>query len=169
MKKNLKHIVRESIDKVLNEKTYWEYDDNNIYEYPEEYNGWDKSKRKYKAYNMFDSDHTKEALSQTDFADDHEYYGPGYKFTRGLNYINVEHGRSEDIHNKFDKDQARMRNNQKAADKRWQKSADSRPLHSKNSANRDIMDMDRKKNGTEQISESQINRVVSRVVESILG
>lgn len=66
---------------------------------------------------------------------------------------------SNRMHKDLEDMNKKERNNMRRADKRWQKSADSRPLHRKGAAQRDLMD---------DVNEGIVRRMIREAVKSVL-
>lgn len=157
---DLHKIVKESVNRILSEARYaWDLTDNGVDEFNMDVNGFPTPEtarrynsdegdvgRKIDMARRMGQDHASENDWRRDYKDD-TYYNTHDTKRNARNY--VEHGKyypygfatrvfddnAEDDLNAFNKAE---RQKQAAADRRWMKAADSRPLYKKNSPNNDI-------------------------------
>lgn len=148
----LHRVIRESVNKILNE--VWDVDDEGIIDYDEFGRAKNRSYADVIGIKRGTPSDVAVSLSKTPykdkraqtnipdymlepnkFADDRgKYLRPSDWFVRGAD------GVKDDEFVDFDRkaNNPRANKNQTAADMRWMKSADSRPLYRKNSPNNDI-------------------------------
>ena len=167
---DLHRIVKESVNKILNEARHaWELTDNGIDEFNMDdqgigqHRGWPTrdTQQRYDAYDMDNIEHLSKQgekaammgadrlhggeewqnrVNKNSFSHDNRGKANFYVNNYDIADDDKLHGLGDAIYPEADLDAFNKSERQKqaAADKRWMKAADSRPLYRKNSPNNDI-------------------------------